>query len=40
MGHVDPKSTAVYLQITPRLLTEANRRFEAFAEPAWAQAAR
>lgn len=39
MGHVDPQSTAVYLQITPGLLTEANRRFEAFAEPAWLQAA-
>lgn len=38
MGHVDPKSTAVYLQITPELLAEANRRFEAFAQPAWAQA--
>jgi integrase len=35
MGHVDPASTAVYLTITPELLTEANRRFEAFAEPAW-----
>ena len=38
MGHVDPTSTAVYLQITPALLAEANRRFEAFAQPAWAQA--
>jgi integrase len=38
MGHVDPKSTAVYLQITPGLLAEANRRFEAFTQPAWAQA--
>ena len=35
MGHVDPSSTAVYLTITPALLEEANRRFEAFAEPAW-----
>lgn len=35
MGHVDPDSTAVYLQITPELLTEASRRFESFAEPAW-----
>jgi integrase len=34
MGHVDPGSTAVYLTITPQLLTEANRRFEAFAAPA------
>jgi integrase len=38
MGHVDPTSTAVYLTITPQLLAEANRRFEAFAEPAWSQA--
>jgi len=38
MGHVDPTSTAVYLTITPELLAEANRRFEAFAEPAWSQA--
>ena len=36
MGHVDPVSTAVYLTITPGLLNQANRRFEAFAEPAWA----
>jgi integrase len=35
MGHVDPTSTAVYLTITPQLLAEANRRFEAFAQPAW-----
>ena len=40
MGHVDPVSTAVYLTITPQLLDEASRRFEAFAEPAWAEAAR
>ena len=40
MGHVDPASTAVYLTITPALLDEANRRFEAFAEPAWVEAAR
>jgi len=39
MGHVDPVSTAVYLGITPALLDEANRRFEAFAEPAWTQVA-
>lgn len=39
MGHVDPTSTAVYLTITPGLLNEANRRFEAFAKPAWAEAA-
>ena len=36
MGHVDPTSTAVYLATTPGLLDQANRRFEAFAEPAWA----
>jgi integrase len=40
MGHVDPASTAVYLTITPQLLAEANRRFEAFAEPAWSEATR
>jgi integrase len=39
MGHVDPTSTAVYLTVTPGLLDQANRRFEAFAEPAWAEAA-
>jgi integrase len=37
MGHVDPASTAVYLTITPALMEEANRRFEAFAEPAWTE---
>jgi integrase len=37
MGHVDPASTAVYLTITPELLEQANRRFEAFAQPAWSQ---
>lgn len=37
MGHVDPASTAVYLTITPELLAEANRRFEAFAEPTWSE---
>jgi integrase len=37
MGHVDPASTAVYLTITPALLAEANRRFEAFAQPAWSE---
>jgi integrase len=40
MGHVAPSSTAVYLTITPELLTEANRRFEAFAEAAWSEVAR
>jgi integrase len=37
MGHVDPASTAIYLTITPQLLAEANGRFEAFAEPVWAE---
>ncbi len=40
MGHVDPVSTSVYLTMTPQLLDEASRRFEAFAAPAWTQAAR
>jgi integrase len=40
MGHVDPSSTQVYLTITPALLEEANRRFEAFAAPAWMETAR
>jgi integrase len=40
MGHVDPASTAVYLTITPALLVEASRRFEAFAEPALAEVER
>lgn len=31
MGHVDVNSTAVYLRVTPELLEQANRRFEAFA---------
>ena len=39
MGHVDPTSTAVYLTVTPELLDAANQRFEAFAEPAWTEAA-
>jgi integrase len=39
MGHVDPTSTAVYLSITPGLLSQANLRFEAFAETAWTEAA-
>jgi integrase len=38
MGHVDPASTAVYLTITPQLLAEANRRFEAFAQPTRSEA--
>jgi len=37
MGHVDPTSTAIYLTITPQLLAEANRRFEALAEHAWTE---
>lgn len=37
MGHVDPTSTAVYLTITPALLTQANRRFETYAEPVWTE---
>jgi integrase len=40
MGHVDPVSTSVYLTMTPQLLNEASQRFEAFAAPAWTQAAR
>ena len=40
MGHVDPVSTSVYLTMTPHLLAEASRRFEAFAAPAWTEAAR
>jgi integrase len=39
MGHVDPTSTAVYLGITPGLLSLANLRFEAFAQTTWAEAA-
>lgn len=39
MGHVEPRSTSVYLTMTPALLAEASRRFEAFAAPAWAQVA-
>ena len=38
MGHVDPTSTAVYLTITPELLTEANHRFESFAQRVWSEA--
>ena len=37
LGHVDPTSTAVYLTMTTALLQEANRRFEAFAEPGLAE---
>ena len=40
MGHVDPASTAIYLTITPALLAEANRRFEAFAPLAGTEAPR
>jgi site-specific recombinase XerD len=35
LGHVDISSTAVYLQMTSELLTEANLRFEAYATPAF-----
>lgn len=31
LGHVDVNSTAIYLETTPTLLDQANRRFEAFA---------
>jgi integrase len=37
MGHVSPASTAVYLTITPQLLAEAGRRFEAFAAPVFSE---
>ena len=40
MGHVDPVSTAVYLTITAQLMDEANRRYEAFAEPVWSEMTR
>ena len=33
MGHVNPRSTAVYLTITTDLLTEASERFERSVEP-------
>jgi site-specific recombinase XerD len=33
MGHVNPRSTAVYLTITTDLLTEASQRFERWIEP-------
>jgi site-specific recombinase XerD len=33
LGHVNPASTALYLTITTELLTEANRRFEHWADP-------
>lgn len=39
LGHVDPSSTSVYLQMTSELLEEANRRFELFARPAWEEVA-
>jgi integrase len=35
LGHVSPTSTAVYLMVTPQLLDQANRRFEAFTRPVW-----
>lgn len=34
MGHVDANSTAVYLTLTPELLSEASSRFHEFAAPA------
>jgi site-specific recombinase XerD len=40
LGHVSPTSTAVYLTITPELLDQANRRFEAFVRPVWEEVAR
>ena len=40
MGHVDPTSTAVYLTITPALMEEASRRFEAFAGTAFTEVER
>lgn len=40
MGHVSPASTALYLTITPQLLVEANRRFEAFAEAVFSEGSR
>lgn len=40
MGHVSPTSTAVYLTITPQLVAEANRRFEAFTEAVWSEGLR
>jgi integrase len=40
MGHVEPRSTSVYLTMTPALLAEASRRFEAFAAPAWTKVTR
>jgi hypothetical protein len=33
LGHVNPRSTAVYLTITTDLLTEASQRFQRWAEP-------
>jgi integrase len=33
MGHVNPRSTAIYLTITTDLLTEASQRFERWAKP-------
>ena len=33
MGHVEPRSTSVYLTMTPPLLAEASRRFAAHGQP-------
>lgn len=38
LGHVSPLSTAVYLRITPELLAQGAGRFEAYAQPVWAEA--
>lgn len=39
LGHVSPLSTAVYLRITPELLAQGADRFEAYAQPVWAETA-
>ncbi|MGI8393164.1 tyrosine-type recombinase/integrase [Leucobacter sp. W1038] len=38
MGHVSPESTAVYLRMTPELLTEGADRFETYAQSVWMEA--
>ena len=40
LGHVNPSSTAVYLTITPELMSAANHRFKAFAAPILDQVSR
>ena len=37
LGHTNPQNTAVYLTITSELLQAANQRFEAFAQPVFAE---